>query len=100
MLLGALTPHGGDVTYYDEGRPVDVLALKGSMRTEFRRRVQFVFQDPFGSLNPRMTVYDIISEPLVIHGIGTADERREMVKELVTLVGLDVRYLKRYPHSF
>src|SRR6266436_9890167 len=47
-----------------------------------------------------MTVYDIISEPLIIHNVGTADERREMVKELVTLVGLDVRYLKRYPHSF
>jgi peptide/nickel transport system ATP-binding protein len=100
MLLGALTPDAGAVTYYDDGKPVDVLALRGKMQTLFRRRVQFVFQDPFGSLNPRMTVYDIISEPLVIHGIGTPDERREMVKELVTLVGLDVRYLKRYPHSF
>jgi len=100
MLLGALTPDQGEVTYYDEGKPVDVLALKGKMLTLFRRRVQFVFQDPFGSLNPRMTVFDIISEPLVIHGIGTPEQRREMVKELVTLVGLDVRYLKRYPHSF
>jgi peptide/nickel transport system ATP-binding protein len=99
-LLGALTPDGGEVTYYDQGKPVDVLGLKGKMMTLFRRRVQFVFQDPFGSLNPRMTVFDIISEPLVIHGIGTPDQRREMVKELVTLVGLDVRYLKRYPHSF
>ncbi len=60
-----------------------------------------MFQDPFGSLNPRMTVYDILSEPLVIHGIGNAEpSAREMVKELMTLVGLDVRYLKRYPHSF
>ncbi len=100
MLLGALTPDAGEVTYHDDGKAVEVLALKGKMLTLFRRRVQFVFQDPFGSLNPRMTVYDIISEPLVIHGIGTPDERREMVKELVTLVGLDVRYLKRYPHSF
>jgi peptide/nickel transport system ATP-binding protein len=100
MLLGALTPDSGKVTYYDAGKPVDVLALKEPDRTAFRRRVQFVFQDPFGSLNPRMTVYDIISEPLIIHNVGTADERREMVKELVTLVGLDVRYLKRYPHSF
>ena len=100
MLLGALTPDAGEVTYYDQGKPVDVLALKGKMLTLFRRRVQFVFQDPFGSLNPRMTVFDIISEPLVIHGIGTPEQRREMVKELVTLVGLDVRYLKRYPHSF
>jgi peptide/nickel transport system ATP-binding protein len=100
MLLGALKPDAGEVTYYDQGKPVDVLALKGKMLTLFRRRVQFVFQDPFGSLNPRMTVFDIISEPLVIHGIGTPEQRREMVKELVTLVGLDVRYLKRYPHSF
>jgi peptide/nickel transport system ATP-binding protein len=100
MLLGALRPDAGEVTYYDQGKPVDVLALKGKILTLFRRRVQFVFQDPFGSLNPRMTVFDIISEPLVIHGIGTPEQRREMVKELVTLVGLDVRYLKRYPHSF
>jgi len=100
MLLGALTPDSGEVTYYDGGKPVDVLGLKGKMQILFRRRVQFVFQDPFGSLNPRMTIYDIISEPLVIHGIGTPEQRREMVKELVTLVGLDVRYLKRYPHSF
>jgi len=100
MLLGALSPDAGEVTYYDQGKPVDVLGLKGRMLTLFRRRVQFVFQDPFGSLNPRMTVFDIISEPLLIHGIGTPEQRREMVKELVTLVGLDVRYLKRYPHSF
>jgi peptide/nickel transport system ATP-binding protein len=100
MLLGALTPDGGAVTFHEDGGPVDVLALTGETRTAFRRKVQFVFQDPFGSLNPRMTIYDIISEPLVIHGIGDAESRREMVKELVTLVGLDVRHLKRYPHSF
>jgi peptide/nickel transport system ATP-binding protein len=100
MLLGALTPDGGAVTFHEDEGPVDVLALTGETRTAFRRKVQFVFQDPFGSLNPRMTIYDIISEPLVIHGIGDAESRREMVKELVTLVGLDVRHLKRYPHSF
>ena len=100
MLLGALTPNGGAVTFNEDTGPIDVLALRGEQKTAFRRKVQFVFQDPFGSLNPRMTIYDIISEPLVIHGIGDADSRREMVKELVTLVGLDVRHLKRYPHSF
>jgi peptide/nickel transport system ATP-binding protein len=62
--------------------------------------VQFIFQDPFGSLNPRMTVYDIIAEPLIIHGIGDARSRRDMVAELVTLVGLDPRHMRRYPHSF
>ena len=59
-----------------------------------------MFQDPFSSLNPRMTVYDIVAEPLVIHGIGDEEERFARVKELMTLVGLDVRYLRRYPHSF
>ena len=77
-----------------------MLALEGEDLKRFRRQVQFIFQDPFGSLNPRMTVYDIIEEPLVIHGIGNARSRREMVDELVTLVGLDLRHVKRYPHSF
>jgi peptide/nickel transport system ATP-binding protein len=79
---------------------IDVLSLEGEDLKQFRRQVQFVFQDPFGSLNPRMTVYDIIEEPLIIHGIGDQRSRREMVHELVTLVGLDLRHVKRYPHSF
>jgi len=66
----------------------------------FRRKVQFIFQDPFSSLNPRMTVLDILAEPFDIHGIGTREERLERVKELMRLVGLDVRHLRRYPHSF
>ena len=66
----------------------------------FRRRVQYIFQDPFGSLSPRMTVFDILREPLIIHGIGDADYRAEMAKELMRLVGLDPRFLNRYPHSF
>ena len=78
----------------------DVLALKGPELFAYRRKVQFVFQDPFSSLNPRMTAYDIVSEPLVIHGIGDADERFARVKEMMGLVGLDVRHLRRYPHSF
>ena len=100
MLLGALTPDNGSVTFYEAGKPINVLALKGAAQTAFRRRVQFVFQDPYGSLNPRMTIFDIIAEPLAIHGIGNAEERRKRVEELVTLVGLDVRHLNRYPHSF
>ena len=66
----------------------------------FRRAVQFIFQDPFSSLNPRMTVYEILTEPLLIHGIGTPDERYERAKELLDMVGLDQRSLRRYPHSF
>ena len=100
MILRSSMPDSGAIIFNDRGQPRDVLKLQGAELFEYRRRVQFVFQDPFGSLNPRMTVYDIVSEPLVIHGIGDAEERFSRVKELVGLVGLDVRHLRRYPHSF
>jgi peptide/nickel transport system ATP-binding protein len=100
MLLRSVTPDGGEIVFNDRGTPRDVLALKGDDLFAYRRKVQFVFQDPFSSLNPRMTVNDILAEPLVIHGIGDREERYARVKELMTLVGLDVRYLRRYPHSF
>ena len=96
MILRSVTPNAGTIHFKDR----DVLALKGEQLFEYRNQVQFVFQDPFSSLNPRMTAYDIVSEPLVIHGVGDADERFARVKELMGLVGLDVRHLRRYPHSF
>jgi len=100
MILRSHLPDAGSVTFNDHGVPRDVLALRGRELFAYRRKVQFVFQDPFGSLNPRMTAYEIVSEPLVIHGIGDEDERFQRVKEMMALVGLDVRYLRRYPHSF
>jgi peptide/nickel transport system ATP-binding protein len=100
IIMRALSPDTGRVQFNDRGRSVDVLALKNDALNQFRRRIQFIFQDPFGSLNPRMTVFDILSEPLVIHGIGNAAERAALVRELMGLVGLNVRHLKRYPHSF
>ena len=100
ILLQAIAPDAGSLAFNDHGRQIDVLALKGEGLKRFRRQVQYVFQDPIGSLNPRMTVYDIIEEPLVIHGIGTPRTRREKVHELVALVGLEARHLRRYPHSF
>jgi len=100
MIMRAVSPDSGSIRFNDHGNVVDVLALKDKELFDFRRKVQFIFQDPFSSLNPRMTVFDIVSEPLVIHGIGNEEERFERVKELMTLVGLDVRYLRRYPHSF
>jgi peptide/nickel transport system ATP-binding protein len=96
MILRSVAPDSGKISF--QGK--DVLALKGAELFAYRRKVQFVFQDPFSSLNPRMTAYDIVSEPLVIHGIGDADERFARVKEMMGLVGLDVRHLRRYPHSF
>jgi peptide/nickel transport system ATP-binding protein len=100
MLLRAVEPDSGAVLFNDRGKVSDVLTLEGDALKQFRRKVQFIFQDPFGSLNPRMTVADIIEEPLVIHGIGDGRSRREIVAELANLVGLDVRHLRRYPHSF
>ncbi|HEX3863262.1 MAG TPA: ABC transporter ATP-binding protein [Stellaceae bacterium] len=100
MLLRALKPDAGTITFNDRGEHIDVLALEGDALKNFRRRVQFIFQDPFGSLNPRMSVLDLVAEPLVIHSIGDAQSRRDMVVELLTLVGLNARDLRRYPHSF
>ena len=100
MLMRAITPDGGAVTYNDRGTARDVLALSQKELIPFRRKLQFMFQDPYGSLNPRMTVFDIITEPLVIHEIGTAETHRQYARELMELVGLDIRHLSRYPHSF
>src|SRR5690606_3077147 len=100
ILMRAITPDTGSLRFNDRGTPVDVLALNEQELMKFRQKMQFIFQDPFSSLNPRMTVFDIVSEPLIIHKIGDEASRGEMVKELMRLVGLDARYLNRYPHSF
>ena len=100
LILRALDPDAGTITFLDNRTPRDVFALEDKDLFSYRRKVQFIFQDPFGSLNPRMTVFDIIVEPLLIHGVGGADERAERVKDLINVVGLDVRHLRRYPHSF
>ena len=100
IIIRAVSPGEGSVTFNDRGTPIDVLKLEGKDLFDFRRKVQYIFQDPFSSLNPRMTVFDIVSEPLVIHGVDDSEQRIERVRELMTLVGLDVRFLRRYPHSF
>ena len=103
MVMRAIHPDQGAITFYGDGgqdEGIDVLALKNAELECFRRRLQYIFQDPFHSLNPRMTVYDIVVEPLVIHKIGSPDERIERVKALLQAVGLDIRHLRRYPHSF
>ena len=100
IVMRAISPDQGSISFNDHGTIVDTLALRGKQLFDFRRRVQFIFQDPYSSLNPRMTVYDIISEPLTIHRIGDEAERAERIKELMQLVGLDPRFLRRYPHSF
>ena len=100
IIMRALTPDSGRVLFNDRGRVRDVHAMTPDELFEFRKRIQFIFQDPFSSLNPRMRVHDLIAEPLVIHEVGDEEHRREFVRELMGLVGLDPRWLNRYPHSF
>jgi peptide/nickel transport system ATP-binding protein len=100
MIMRAIAPDKGRVLFDNGSGPRDVHTLEGAGLTEYRRSVQFVFQDPFSSLNPRMTVYEILTEPLRIHDIGTPDGRYERAKQLLDMVGLDQRSLRRYPHSF
>jgi oligopeptide transport system ATP-binding protein len=81
-------------------RDTDLTELKGEPLRRARRDMQMIFQDPYASLNPRLTVGNIIGEPLEVHNIGTRKERRERVQELLKLVGLSPYYINRYPHEF
>ncbi len=95
-LLRLLEPTAGSIHY--DGK--DVTKLRGRALRDLRRHIQIVFQDPFGSLNPRMTVQAIVEEGLIVHGMGTKAERLEKVRDTLQQVGLDPRYLNRYPHEF
>ncbi len=78
----------------------DVRKLHRKELKAYRRDVQFIFQDPYASLNPRMTFGEIMSEPLVIHGVGTRRERQDRCKEMLEIVGLNPEHINRYPHEF
>jgi oligopeptide transport system ATP-binding protein len=81
-------------------RDTDLTELKGEPLRRARRDMQMIFQDPYASLNPRLTVGNIIGEPLEVHNIGDRKERRERVQELLKLVGLSPYFINRYPHEF
>ena len=99
-VLRAIEPTGGEIFFDDEELGwVDVRKLDAARLKLFRRHTQMIFQDPYSSLNPRMTLLDIIGEPLVNNGIGKR-ERNERVAELLEMVGLRPEYIHRYPHAF
>ena len=100
VIMRAVEADSGEVIFHDTGTPTDLLALDTRQMEPLRRKIQYVFQDPFSSLNPRMTVGNIICEPLVIHGVGTPQGRRETTLDLLRLVGLGPEHMNRYPHSF
>jgi oligopeptide transport system ATP-binding protein len=91
-----LEPTAGSVHFGD----LDVSKLHRRRLKQYRRDVQFIFQDPYASLNPRMTFGEIMTEPLVIHRIGTRKEREERAKEMLRTVGLSPEHIHRYPHEF
>jgi peptide/nickel transport system ATP-binding protein len=100
ILMRAVTPDKGTITFDDGEGALDVLKLDGGELKALRAKIQMVFQDPVSSLSPRMTVKNILSEPLEIHGRGTPKSREEHVRSLLQAVGLDQRFINRYPHSF
>ena len=95
-ILRLYEPTSGEIIF--DG--VDLLKLKGNELRHMRRRMQIIFQDPYASLNPRMTVGAIIAEPLEVHGVARGKEKEERVQELLRVVGLNPYFVNRYPHEF
>jgi oligopeptide transport system ATP-binding protein len=95
-IVRLLEPSAGAIRF--DGR--DVRGLRGKGLQAYRREVQIVFQDPYASLNPRMTIGETIEEPLRIHRMGSAKSRKAQVEELLDLVGLSPEHSRRYPHEF
>lgn len=94
-LLGLYPLSGGEIVF--DG--TDIASLKGAARKDFHAKTQMIFQDPSSCLNPRRRVEDILTEPFVIHGLYTPQERKKKVRELCDMVGLSQSYLGRYPHE-
>jgi peptide/nickel transport system ATP-binding protein/oligopeptide transport system ATP-binding protein len=96
LVLRLIEPTAGTVTFAGE----ELFTLSPKALREFRRAAQFVFQDPYASLNPRMTVQQMLDEPLGLHGLATGRRRGERIAELLRMVGLEPRFGQRYPHEF
>jgi len=99
-ILRALLPTDGEILFAPDGEIVDVAQASQKTLKQLRRHMQMIFQDPYSSLNPRMTVLDIIGEPLLVNGIISRHEREDRVRELLVQVGLKPEHLRRYPHAF
>lgn len=95
-ILQLIRPTAGQVIYKGE----NICCVKGEKLRQIRRELQVIFQDPYASLNPRMTVGSIIGDPIDIHHLATGPERRERIQELLSLVGLNPYFVNRYPHEF
>lgn len=99
-ILRAYQPTAGQILFRSNGDMVDILHLSKREMAPVRRQMQIIFQDPFSSLNPRMTVMDIISEPLVVNGLAHGADLKAQVRELLEAVGLRAQHMSRYPYAF
>jgi oligopeptide/dipeptide ABC transporter ATP-binding protein len=100
-ILRAITPSSGEIRFRtDSGAEINVAKLGKKQLRPLRRQMQMIFQDPFSSLNPRMTIAEIIGEPLLVNGMTDARQRNARVVELLELVQLPRAYLNRFPHAF
>ena len=100
-ILRAIEPTAGEIFMrIADGTVVELGGLRSSELRALRREMQMIFQDPFTSLNPRMTLLDLVGEPLLVHGMKNRREREERVAELLRRVGLRPEYMRRFPHAF
>lgn len=100
-ILRAIDPSGGQILFHtQDGTIVDIASQRRSQLRVLRREMQMIFQDPFSSLNPRMTLLDIVGEPLIVNGVGNRSEREERVAALLRMVGLRPEFMRRFPHAF
>ena len=100
-ILRAVEPTGGNVTFaMKSGERVDIAAADRDTLKLLRQEMQLIFQDPFASLNPRMTVFDVVADPLRVNHIARGQELEDRVAEMLMRVGLSVEYARRYPHAF
>ena len=96
VILQLLKPTEGEVLYNGQ----NMVGMKDNDLRKMRMKMQMVFQDPYSSLNPRLKIYDILAEPLKAHKIGNADERRELIAQILKKTGLTEAHMYRYPHEF
>jgi len=99
-IMRAIPVDEGEIIFHDRGRAIDLARLDLREMQPIRRKIQYIFQDPYSALNPRMTIGTILAEPFAIHGIGNDATRRAAAVRLLEMVGLGAEHLNRYPHSF
>ena len=100
-ILQAVEPTGGEITFTTrDGERLPTIGAEHDTLSLIRQEIQLIFQDPFASLNPRMTIFDIVADPLRVNGMAKGREMEDRVTDILRLVGLAPEYMRRYPHAF